>query len=121
MQKIIEIETKKFSINRQIICDMCNNYLYTDSYEAEKIYAVFWVERGGNIYLEKYVCESCYKEYFSDKKTIPFNESPKPFQRALIRDLKRNWYGVIVSLNSVDDFKLLQENPHLLEVLGEKF
>ncbi len=83
MEKIIEIRAEGLNVSRELVCDLCNSDLYIGSYKAEKIYSIFWVERNGDIYLEKYICESCYKKYFSRNKAIPFEQAPEVFQKAL--------------------------------------
>lgn len=121
MEKIIEIRTEGLNVSRELICDLCNSDLYIGSHKAEKIYSIFWVERNGDIYLEKYICESCYKKYFSRNKAIPFDEAPRIFQKVLKRDFQRSWYGIITPCSSEEEFRLLQENPFLIELWGEKF
>lgn len=120
MEKVIKIETKDICVNRELVCDLCNSDLYTSDHQQETIYAIFWEDKSG-IYLEKYICEKCFKEVYKNEKAVPFELADKTFQDALRRDFKRDWHGIIVSCSSEEEFKKIMENPLLLEILGEKF
>lgn len=120
MEVIIKITTENLQIKRELICDICNNTLYTELYREDEIYAVFWKNKS-EIYLEKYVCPECYKSYFKKRKTFPFEEAPDIFKKALSRDFQRDWHGIITPCSSMEEWKLLQENPFLIELWEKNF
>lgn len=119
MKIIVKIKTEGLSVSRELVCDYCNGNLYTDFYKEDEIYAIFWKER--YLYLEKYICSDCFNKYFKGSQVITFESAPPIYRKALERDLKRNWHGIITPCSSLEEWKLLQENPFLIELWGEKF
>lgn len=120
MEIIVKIKTEGLAVSRELVCDYCNGNLYTDFYKEDEIYAIFWKERD-NLYLEKYICRDCFNRYFKGSQVIPFESAAPIYRKALERDFKRDWHGIIAPCSSLEEWKLLQENPFLIELWGEKF
>lgn len=132
MEIIVKIQTDQITVKRELACDICGNVLFNKSYNKKPcmyseikavehfIYTIFWKDSGG-LYLEKYICGHCYKKLYRKDRAIPFEQAPEIYQRALKRDFQRDWYGIITPCSSVEEWKLLTENPFLIELWGEKF
>ncbi|MCM8786372.1 MAG: hypothetical protein NC899_09125 [Candidatus Omnitrophica bacterium] len=120
MEIIIKINIENLKVKRELICDICNGNIYSEDYVDTEIYAIFWKEKK-ELYLEKYICPDCYAKYYKKTKSIPFEQAPEVYKKALERDFGRNWHGIITPCSSMEEWKLLQENPFLIEFWGNKF
>lgn len=108
-------------INRPLYCDLCNNPLNPDNDENSfSFYAVFYQD-SEDIYLEKYICDSCLKYYKNKILFDEFNKAPYSFKKAITDNLSEKHHGYIVSGQDFDEFMLYIRNPFLIKLFGEKF
>jgi hypothetical protein len=101
MEIVIKIKTEGINPKRELVCDMCNDTLYTDDHKETAFYATFWKDRKDIFYLEKYICEDCYKNIYKKDKAIPFEQAPEIYRQALEDDFQRDYYGYMLSLDDL--------------------
>lgn len=91
METIVRIP-KGLVFAREIICDVCNAPLLP---EENDFFAIFWQENG-RLFLEKYICEKCVKEYYRKSKIIPINKATYEMKNAIVEDSVISEHKVIV-------------------------
>lgn len=119
METIVKIPAKTIHIHRQLMCDLCDRVLFSDSCREKVFYAVFYREQK-HTYLEKYICESCFRHSYPLSRVVDLDSAEDKLRSVLERDFKRDWYCIVTPCSSEKEWKLLQENPFLLELWGEK-
>ncbi len=111
------------SPNRKLMCDICN--LIISDEKTKIIYISFWKNKDGKLFLEKYICPKCYNKYYKNKTTpiTPFEKAS--IKNAILKDFKKNYYGILVPMPNIEKIKILLEKPDLLieylKIHGEKF
>lgn len=126
METLVEVKVPEL-VARNLYCDICNAPLYykeeSNILRAEKMVTWFW-ENDDELYLEKYICMKCFNKYFSEEEFEIFNfyyfdQAPKKYKSAIIKDLQRQWHSIVVSCTP-DEFRKILENPTLLDKVGVK-